>query len=1184
MAGLGQRLNVSVTQRSTPGDDKSSTEPQSTQKFIGEAAFIHLALSEIFDKNINRDEKGVETLNFTAAVAVYESIYCSLPPRAQSYFRFVGCLLKLRTGKQKDPQKILEETQAKLRVHTDEQLSKAVEEFLAEFANLLLERDNRVTFEKTSKELLDKYLKSLKAVFTSQLYEIKDGESKQIRKTRDQAMDERKLETAQAQNQRLLQSINCTPGDFRLQALIYERLQHPEWKRFQLYVIALFPTDPVPRYELLFHYHAEDKLEDAYSQVARPFYQTFNKNESLQRDLIRFYFLTALMWFLRATRSNISKEKSMFMGYSRSKIDDIFEFFGEENGPYYAYRGIWEDLLRKMDAQESGLTDYINKYFQTEIWSGINRVQQHPDIIQNLKLENDQPDSVASGSSMGDGNSAVGKAQSGENKGSDVPPTNLPLPVPAAEKQKRAAKREVHDPDFESMAAVFNSWIILFERLNANRNITLFANEFRQRFVKFCEKALNFVLPQEEDKFGECVKILVATAESRQCIPCELLLLAYLYTCGLGVEKNVKKASDYADALYRDTNYYPGRCFFGFLLEKKIFCLPGYAWCSPELLGHYKTSSSPDSIYDHCSKAKFQPANTRIKVNSLLHTYGTVSKDPLQALTAEGCFEVQFLSNTSEGIIAAAKQGYPPAEDALQKISDSDLKLEDIFIKYSIIHALNSSPLDFKVASSDEQKNITSIKNKHGQVIAERFSNKVKKTNQWAREGRRSLLLEALGQNLWFKEEIDAVYARDCFYDHHSLYPTSTVPTFPVLGAAKDGDIDARVHILKFLCESSHLGPSAKTELGKYYEQGIGVKKDCKHAWELYISAGDYGPALVQRGRLYEESKEKENALKCYRRARDLGDMTARCHLSLHTSVAGEQAELLKEPLEQNHPMALEILASKHFAEIKQSSQENKDDTERLKKEAFLSLMRAGEAGSVKSQLELFQYLLEGKVFPKNIAEAFYWLQKAAIDEDCAAAQSMLGSYYCVGVDRVVPKDLRIGIELYRMAARRGDAKGQLELAKMLDAGHPSQIANESIHWYEKAAESEYKTIQQEALSAVSYFNFFKTNIEPKLSMTSELAQRAALIRFMMQGGDIDPPEGPEWHDELVAKGKFPLAENKLADEKEAKRGQRASGGSGGSKVRVPTPAPNIVTIFSPPPQRRRLPAASVSGKLVPKP
>lgn len=118
--------------------------------------------------------------------------------------------------------------------------------------------------------------------------------------------------------------------------------------------------------------------------------------------------------------------------------------------------------------------------------------------------------------------------------------------------------------------------------------------------------------------------------------------------------------------------------------------------------------------------------------------------------------------------------------------------------------------------------------------------------------------------------------------------------------------------------------------------------------------------------------------------------------------------------------------------------------------EALESIRRAAENGAVRAQRNLGIAYQEGRIPPKDHAQAALWFRKAAEQGD-SLGQWLLGAAYDSGLG--VPEDHVEAAQWYRKAADQGQASAQWTIGSMYERGRGvAQDDVEAAEWFRKSA------------------------------------------------------------------------------------------------------------------------------------
>ncbi|KAI8622738.1 hypothetical protein BC830DRAFT_1087561 [Chytriomyces sp. MP71] len=229
----------------------------------------------------------------------------------------------------------------------------------------------------------------------------------------------------------------------------------------------------------------------------------------------------------------------------------------------------------------------------------------------------------------------------------------------------------------------------------------------------------------------------------------------------------------------------------------------------------------------------------------------------------------------------------------------------------------------------------------------------------------------------------------------------------------------------------------AMFKLGKAYENGAGVPKSERNAYEWYYASAVKGFARAQNiiGWCYWKGfgvpKDMVEACRWYRRAAEQGLVEGQANLGLAYSYGWAG---VKDPVEAAHwfwAAAVTGGDSKSAYELAALIEKGKGLQADLGK-AFGWYMCAAEAGYSKAMEKLARMFLDGLFCPVDKSEAARWYHRA-IDAGSTNAMLVLGQMYAKG-DGVV-LDHQMAFNLFSQAAERGDAKAKLLVAEYLETG-----------------------------------------------------------------------------------------------------------------------------------------------------
>jgi TPR repeat protein len=242
--------------------------------------------------------------------------------------------------------------------------------------------------------------------------------------------------------------------------------------------------------------------------------------------------------------------------------------------------------------------------------------------------------------------------------------------------------------------------------------------------------------------------------------------------------------------------------------------------------------------------------------------------------------------------------------------------------------------------------------------------------------------------------------------------------------------------------------------LGIKYENGEGVRKDDKEAFEWYEKAAKQGNVKAQYklGSMYYNGqgieKDDKEAFEWCQKAAEKGDAEAQYNLGMMYDNG--------EGVEKDNKKAFEWFqkaTEQGYAEAQYNlgvMYENGEGVKKVDKEAFKWYQKAAEQGHTEAQYNLGMMYENGEGVGKDDKEAFKWFQKAAEKGD-ADAQYKLGWMYAKGEG--VEKDYHQTFKCFQKAANQGHADAQFNLGKMYEKGRGViRDLNIAFEWFEKAA------------------------------------------------------------------------------------------------------------------------------------
>ncbi len=238
------------------------------------------------------------------------------------------------------------------------------------------------------------------------------------------------------------------------------------------------------------------------------------------------------------------------------------------------------------------------------------------------------------------------------------------------------------------------------------------------------------------------------------------------------------------------------------------------------------------------------------------------------------------------------------------------------------------------------------------------------------------------------------------------------------------------------------------------YDMGKDVAQDKVEAARLYRKAGDLGDlsALYNLGLMYENgegiTQDKAEAARLYRRAADRGHAAAFSNLGvLYENGDGveqskaEAIKLYRKAADLGNAIGMTNLA--YMYETGDGIAQNKSEAARLYRKAA----DLGYARAVNNLGHLYEV---GAGVKQDKAEAVRYYRKAA-DLGNAVAMNNLGAMYAVG--QGVKQDTAEAIRLYRQAADLGNVNAIYNLGKKYETGDGvGQDKAQAAQLYRKAA------------------------------------------------------------------------------------------------------------------------------------
>ena len=290
--------------------------------------------------------------------------------------------------------------------------------------------------------------------------------------------------------------------------------------------------------------------------------------------------------------------------------------------------------------------------------------------------------------------------------------------------------------------------------------------------------------------------------------------------------------------------------------------------------------------------------------------------------------------------------------------------------------------------------------------------------------------------------------------------------------------------------------PVAQRSVGKMYENGRGVQKDCGEAMKWYKRAAGANDIWVMRyiGGLYREGcgvpKDCEEAIRWYKKALEAGSRGA-------------------------------------LTEIGDTYR--RCDTVKNLQEAINWYNKAGEAGLDEGYTSIGAMYSQEKEL-KNCNEGMKWYMKAAEGEDPDRLRAVGNAYqFCDG-----GKDCHEAIKWYKKAADKGGTSHIQTVGNAYVNCKEIKDCNKALEWYSKAVETGSLSALMEIASVYSKCeevrNFDQAIASYKKAV--ELGEPQGLMSiaqlYRSEKGIKDCDKAVYWYEQAAAKGidvSWPLAE-----------------------------------------------------------
>ena len=226
--------------------------------------------------------------------------------------------------------------------------------------------------------------------------------------------------------------------------------------------------------------------------------------------------------------------------------------------------------------------------------------------------------------------------------------------------------------------------------------------------------------------------------------------------------------------------------------------------------------------------------------------------------------------------------------------------------------------------------------------------------------------------------------------------------------------------------------PEALTLIGRWFEQGVGVKQDFVQASVYYLRAirfdSPWSPVLLWR------MTQREGYFQALKKRVDERDpLAVFVWVGLvafgfdHQLTEGQALKFLQYAAEENIPDALVELAICHYSGYWVSVDREK---------AVTLLKRARALGSREAAVRLCMLEIKDGKQPVGIEDLLQTIEKSARDGS-VLAQAVLG--YCYEQGKGVNRNVPLAVQFYRRAAQRGSAIAYGALRQMYDERRPPE-------------------------------------------------------------------------------------------------------------------------------------------------
>ncbi|MBQ4142264.1 MAG: sel1 repeat family protein [Thermoguttaceae bacterium] len=315
-------------------------------------------------------------------------------------------------------------------------------------------------------------------------------------------------------------------------------------------------------------------------------------------------------------------------------------------------------------------------------------------------------------------------------------------------------------------------------------------------------------------------------------------------------------------------------------------------------------------------------------------------------------------------------------------------------------------------------------------------------------------------------------------------------------GGLKQSDADA---IKWFQLAAKQKNYQAQYMLGIYCMEGRGIKKNEELGTKLILSAanGGFAEAQYEYASMLAEQNKMSEALPWMKKAVAQEYYPAFVALGSHyiatakpgTPEMNQGIQLLmaaasEGDLDAQLTLGAALVEQKETAAgvvwLEVASMNGAKDVAEALKELKVSPEEACEIASVF-------YHGDG-IIPKNYQKFKFWAEKSAA-ENYAGAQTLLGMYYCIGVNHELTPER--GVEFLEKAAAQNDPEALTLLAICCRNGRgTAQDPKRAIELLQKAAKQNYAP----AYTQLAFSSLFGSGIVSKEDVTRKLFQKAGAM------------------------------------------------------------------------------------------